>query len=145
LRQRRIRIDATRADYRRLLGWARRLAEREDQRRWAVENAEGLGRHLAQWLLAQGETVVEVPATGTARVRELSRGGRRKTDVLDAAAAASVAATQGDAKPVEADGVSSVLKMLDERRRDLTGQRTRSVNQLQALLPSCCPEAPAPI
>jgi transposase len=135
----RLRIDATRADYRRLLAWAGRLGEHGKQRRWAVENAEGLGRHLAQWLLARGETVVDVPATATARVRELSRGGRRKTDVLDAAAAASVAATQGDAKPVEADGVASVLKMLDERRRNLTGQRTRSVNQLHALLRELLP------
>ncbi|MEO5723381.1 MAG: hypothetical protein ABIQ39_02300 [Ilumatobacteraceae bacterium] len=31
-------------------------------------------------------------ATATARARELSRGSRRKTDVIDAAAAASVAA-----------------------------------------------------
>ena len=25
------------------------------ERRWAVENARGLGRHLAQWLVARGE------------------------------------------------------------------------------------------
>ncbi len=37
------------------------------------------------------------------RVRELSRGGRRKNDVIDAAAAASVAALQGDANPVLAE------------------------------------------
>jgi hypothetical protein len=60
-----------------------------------VENARGLGRHLAQWLLARGETVHDVPATSTARVRELSRGGRRKNDVIDAAAA-SVALPAGD-------------------------------------------------
>jgi len=41
--------------------------------------------------------VVDVPSTATARVRELSRGGRRKNDVIDAAAAASVAALQGEA------------------------------------------------
>lgn len=135
----RLRVDATTTDYRRLLAWARRLGERADERRWAVENAEGLGRHLSQWLLARGETVVDVSATATARVRELSRGGKRKTDVLDAAAAASVAAAQGDARPVAAEGVASVLKMLDERRRNLTQQRTRSVNQLHALLRELLP------
>src|SRR5664279_6442418 len=89
-------IEATLADYRRLLAWARQWPQRE----WAVENARGLGRHLAQWLLARGEVVRDVPATATTRVRELSRGGRRKNDVIDAAAAASVAALQGDATPV---------------------------------------------
>jgi transposase len=62
-----------------------------------VENAHGLGRHLAQWLVARAEQVEDVPCTATARFRELSRGGRRKNDVVDAAATASVAALAGDA------------------------------------------------
>jgi hypothetical protein len=55
---------------------------------------------LALWLLALGEVVLDIPTTATARVRELSRGGRRKNDRIDAAAAASVAALQGDARQV---------------------------------------------
>ena len=130
----RVRIEANLTDYRRLLSWAKRI----EQRQWAVENAEGLGRHLAQWLLARGETVLDVPTTATARVRELSRG-RRKTDTLDAAAAASVAALHGDARPVAAEGTATVLRMLDERRTNLTRQRTRTVNQLHALLRDLLP------
>lgn len=125
-----VRVDATLAEYRRLLAWGRRFAER----RWAVENARGLGRHLAQWLIARGEAVMDVPPTATARARELSRGGRRKNDVLDAAAAAGVAALRGDTAPVAAEDASTVLGMLDERRGNLTRQRTRTVNQLHALL-----------
>jgi transposase len=125
-----LRVEATLAEYGRLLRWAKRF----DERRWAVENAWGLGRHLTQWLIARGETVVDVAATATARVRELSRGGRRKTDVLDAAAAASVVALQGDTAPVAAEAASTVLRMLDERRVNLTQQRTRTVNQVHALL-----------
>jgi transposase len=83
-----LQIDATLAGYRQLLRWAARF----EDRRWAVENARGLGCHLAQWLIARDEQVEDVPATAAARVRELSRGGRRKNDVIDAAAAASVAA-----------------------------------------------------
>jgi transposase len=49
-----IAIEASLAGYRRLLAWAMRWPERT----WAVENARGLGRHLAQWLLARGETMV---------------------------------------------------------------------------------------
>jgi transposase len=37
--------------------------------RWAVEGANGVGRPLAQRLLAQGESVVDVPAKLAARVR----------------------------------------------------------------------------
>ncbi|WP_416045681.1 IS110 family transposase [Carbonactinospora thermoautotrophica] len=91
-----LRIESTLAGYRSLPRWAGRFP----QRRWAVENTRGLGRHLARWLVARGETGVDVPSTATARVRELSRDGRRKTDVIDAAAAARVAALHGDASPV---------------------------------------------
>ena len=46
-----------RTGLRRLERWARRFPER----RWAVENAGGLGRHLAVRLAASGESVVDVP------------------------------------------------------------------------------------
>src|SRR5215217_3336997 len=67
-------------------------ARQFDSRRWAVENAEGLGRHLSWWLLARGEEVVDVSSAATAWVRQLSRGGGRKNDQIDAAAAACAAA-----------------------------------------------------
>ncbi|CCW12314.1 IS110 family transposase [Rhodococcus aetherivorans] len=125
-----IRIDATRAGYKALTGWAKTWP----QRSWAVENAYGLGHHLAQWLLTLGEIVLDVPTTATARVRELSRGGRRKNDRIDAAAAACVAALQGDARPVDPEGPTEILGLLDERRSNLLGTRTRTANQLHALL-----------
>jgi len=127
-----IRIDATLREYRRMLTWASRWP----QRRWAIENAEGLGRHLASWLLARGEHVVDVPSTATARVRQLSRGGGRKNDRIDAAAAACVAALQGDARPLAPEGISDALAVLDERRVNLAQARVRAVNQLHALLRS---------
>jgi transposase len=130
-----LQIDASPAGYRRLLKWASGF----EQRRWAVENARGLGRHLAQWLVAREEVVDDVPSTATARVRELSRGGRRKNDVIDAAAAASVAALRGDANPVVADDLTTVLALLDERRNNMVTQRTRLINQLHALLRDLLP------
>ena len=130
-----LQVEASLAGYRRLLKWGGGFGER----RWAVENARGLGRHLAQWLLARGEVVVDVPSTATARVRELSRGGRRKNDVIDAAAAASVAALQGEANPVLAEDLSTVLALLDERRNNLSTQRTRLVNQLHAMFRDLVP------
>jgi transposase len=125
-----LRSEATLAGYQRLLAWARQWP----QRQWAIENAEGLGHHLAQWLLARGEVVLDVPSTATARVRELSRGGRRKNDRIDAAAAACVAAAQGDARPVVPEDHIDALGLLDERRMNLTQNRTRAVNQLHRLL-----------
>jgi transposase len=125
-----LRIDASLADYRRMLAWARQF----EHRRWAVENAEGLGRHLSSWLLARGEKVVDVPTTATARVRQLSRGGGRKNDQIDAAAAASVAALQGESRPLEPESVTDALALLDESRTNLAQSRVRLVNQLHALL-----------
>ena len=125
-----MRIDATLTEYRRMLTWARQWP----QRRWAIENAEGLGRHLTSWLLARGEQVVDVPTTATARVRQLSRGGGRKNDRIDAAAAACVAALQGDARPLQAEGPADAIAVLDERRVNLAQSRVRAVNQLHALL-----------
>ena len=130
-----LQVEASLAGYRRLWKWAGGFGER----RWAVENARGLGRHLAQWLVARGELVDDVASTATARVRELSRGGRRKNDVIDAAAAASVAALQGEANPVLAEDLTTVLGLLDERRTNLSTQRTRLVNQLHALLRELVP------
>lgn len=125
-----VRIQASLAEYRRMLRWARRF----EQRQWAIENAEGLGRHLASWLLARGEQVVDVPTTATARVRQLSRGGGRKNDQIDAAAAAGVAVLGGDARPLQVEGITDALALLDEARMNLTQSRVRLVNQLHALL-----------
>ena len=125
-----LRIEATLDEYRRMLTWARRWP----QRRWAVENAEGLGRHLASWLLARGEEVVDVASTATARVRQLSRGSGRKNDPIDAAAAASFAAAQGDYRTMVAEGSTDALAVLDEHRVNLAQARVRAVNQFHALL-----------
>ena len=67
--------------------WVRRFPER----RWAMENARGLGRHLAGRLVAAGESVVDVPPKLSARVRVLSSGNARKNDELDALATALAA------------------------------------------------------
>lgn len=125
-----IRIDADLGHYQRLMTWAQSWPTRK----WAIENAEGLGHHLALWLLAIGETVLDVRPTATARVRQLSRGGRRKTDRIDAAAAACVAALQGDARRIQPETITDTLGILDERRENLSNSRTRTVNQLHALL-----------
>ncbi|MGC5258281.1 IS110 family transposase [Gordonia sp. DT218] len=125
-----VRIRSSFDDYAQLITWSKAWPDRI----WAVENASGLGHHLTQWLVSRGEAVVDVPSTATARVRQLSRGGRRKNDRIDAAAAACVAFSQGDFRPVAPEGQTGVLRVLDERRVDLVKQNGRLVNQLHALL-----------
>jgi hypothetical protein len=124
-------IAASLLEYQRLITWAKARPHRN----WAIQNAQGLGHHLAQWLLARGEAVVDVSTTATARVRELSRGGGRKNDRIDAAAtAASVAALQGDERPVLPETTADSLALLDQCRMNLSQSRTRAMNQLHALL-----------
>ena len=73
--------------YRQMLAAGRR----SPQRVWAVEGSNGIGRHVAQRLVADGETVVDVPAKLSARARVFSTGHGRKTDATDAHAIAVVA------------------------------------------------------
>jgi len=134
-----LRIDASFAGYRELMRWSKQFPER----RWAVENARGLGRHFAQWLVARGEFVLDIPSSATARVRELSRGSRRKTDVIDAAAATSVAALHGDATVVTAEDHTTVFALLEERRTNVAAQRVRIANQLHAVLRDLAPGSAA--
>jgi hypothetical protein len=75
-----LRIPANRRQIDRLLAWAAQWS----QRVWAVENTNGLGRLLAGQLVRHGETVVDVPATLSARTRRLSGHSGRKTDEHDA-------------------------------------------------------------
>ena len=129
------RTPASRTGYLKLLRWGRGFPDRT----WAVEGAHGLGRHLAQFLVANGERVVDVPSFLSARVRELSRGGRRKTDAIDALAAARAARDADHLHPVQAEDIGTVIAMLSERRDSLIGQRTRTANQLHALLAELTP------
>jgi hypothetical protein len=59
-----LRLPATSQAATQLLAWAAAWPER----RWAVEGANGLGRPIAQRLVAVGEPVVDVPAKLAARL-----------------------------------------------------------------------------
>jgi transposase len=120
-------------EQRELLRWAHRWP----QRRWAIEGAHGLGHQLAQWLVAEGEAVVDVPASLVRRVRLLAVGD--KTDLLDARATAEAALRAEALHPVLAEDERMVLRLLSDRRDDLTEERTRTVNRLHRLLRELVP------
>ena len=104
------------AGYRLMLKYVR---DRWPHRRWAVEGAQGVGRPLAQRLLAQGETVVDVPAKLAARVRVFDTGNARKTDAVDAHAVAMVALRTRRLRELTHDEELVALRLLTDRRDEL--------------------------
>lgn len=130
-----LRVPATRAGYRELRRWAARWP----QRRWAVENAAGLGRTLTQWLLQDGEPVVDVPAKLSARVRLLSTGHGRKTDPADAVSTALAACGPTPLHCATLEAQATTLRLLSDRRDDLVARRTQVLNRLHSLLTLLAP------
>ena len=101
---------------------------------WAVEGCNGVGRHIAHRLLAEGQEVVDVPPKLSARVRMFATGQGRKTDATDAHSVALVGTRMSGLRPVVADEQLEVLRLLADRRRGLGEEHTRKVSQLHALL-----------
>jgi transposase len=104
------------------------------QRLWAVEGCQGVGRHLAQRLVGDGETVVDVPAKLSARAWVFSTGQGRKTDATDAHSVAVVALRTRSLRQVRPDDRTVALRLLADRRDELGAARTLTINRLHRLL-----------
>ena len=102
----------------------------------------GPGRLLAQRLVAAGEAVVDVPPKLAARVRLFSVGQARKTDLDDATSVARAALRSRSLQPVAPEGTPEVLRLLTDRRNDLTEERTRTVNRGTNRCRTWCPAEP---
>lgn len=87
------------AGYRAMLAYAKRFP----QRTWAIEGCQGIGRHIASRLLADGEQVVDVPPKLLARARVFATGQGRKTDATDAHSVALVGTRMSGLRPVVDD------------------------------------------
>jgi transposase len=124
----RLRADREQRDC--LLGWANEFVPRV----WAIEGATGTGALLAQQLVAAGETVLDVPAALSARVRLLDSGRKDKTDSHDARAAAIVALRHPNLRLVTRDDHVQVLRLLARRHHQVIAGRTRAICRLHALL-----------
>ena len=109
------------------------------ERVWAVEGSNGAGRPLAQRLLADGEHVVDVPAKLSARVRALDTGHNRKTDPHDAHAVAVVAVRTKNLRVLAHDPQLEALRLLVDRRAELTRSRIQCVNRVHRLLSELVP------
>ena len=129
------RFDTDKAGYAAM----RKTVSRWSERVWAVEGSNGAGRLLAQRLVADGEQVVDVPAKLSARARLLDTGHNRKTDAHDAHAVAVVAVRTKGLRVLAYDVELEALRMLADRREELTRARVQTVNRLQRLLSELTP------
>ena len=125
-----LQVRADRHQLERLLTWAAPLGERT----WAIESAAGLGYLLAQQLVDAGETVVDVPATLSARVRVLGSGRASKNDPNDALSTAIAALRHPRLRVVGREDHAAVLRILADRHHDLGALRTQAVCRLHAVL-----------
>lgn len=116
--------------YRQMLAEARRFPHR----RWAVEGCNGAGKHVAQRLVADGETVFDVPAKLAARVRVFDTGNGRKSDPADAHSVAVVALRTPNLVAVRVDDDLVALRLLVDRRDELARARTQTICRLHRLL-----------
>jgi transposase len=115
------------------------LAKRWKTRVWAIEGAGGVGVQLAQRLVADGETVVDVPPKLSTRARIFDRGHGRKNDPVDARTVAVVALRTKGLREVVLDDELIALRLMSERRADLVRTRTATVNHLHQLLMELIP------
>jgi transposase len=125
-----IRVRACPAQAEELVGWAQAWPERT----WAVEGAPGLGRLLAQQLVAAGERVLDVQPKLAARVRLLQTEKTGKSDPNDALSVAVAALRSTTCRPVIADDHATVLKVWAQRHRDLSRARNQIACRLHAVL-----------
>ena len=125
-----LRVRACPAQAEQLVAWAQAWPERT----WAVEGAPGLGRLLAQQLVAAGERVCDVQPKLAARVRLLQTGRTGKSDPNDALSVAVAALRSATRREVIADDHATVLKVWANRHRDLSRARNQIACRLHAVL-----------
>ena len=125
-----LRVRASAGQAEKLVAWAADWPERT----WAVEGAAGLGRLLAQQLVAAGERVLDVQPKLASRVRLLQAGDTNKNDPNDALSVAVAALRSKTARPVMAEDYPAVLKVWSKRHRDLARLRNQVACRLHAVL-----------
>jgi transposase len=125
-----IRVPVNRDGYRQPRRFARRLLDAS----WAIEGAAGLGAPLTARLAADGVQAVSVPAKLARRVRLLSTGHGRKTDVADALSVGIAALTATRLNTAVIDEAVAALRAVTEHRDDLVRTRTQTLNRLHVLL-----------
>jgi transposase len=120
-------VDSTNTGHSKALNWVRLHFGAEVV--WGIEDVRQFSGRLERDLLAAGQRVVRVPPNLTARSRTVSRSPG-KSDPIDALAVARAVLREPDLPVACHDEVSREFKLLVDRREDLVGQRTSTVNRL---------------
>jgi transposase len=103
----------------------RAFGRRWRARTWAIEGCNGVGKHLAQRLVAAHERVVDVSTRRAALVRVYAGGNGRKNDDTDAHSVAMVAVHTPDLPVVGVDSRHAAMRLLSHRRSELVAGRTQ--------------------
>ena len=130
-----VKVRATRRQVEQLLSWAQPF----EKRTWAIESVGGLGYLLAQQLVAQGEEVLDVPATLASRIRVLATKRSNKNDPNDAHSIAIAAMRSPTLRSVEPANHVEVLRLLAKRNTDIGYHRTGVICRLHALFAELAP------
>jgi transposase len=120
---------ATAAGYAELLQWAQRLAAGRELV-FGIEGAGSWGAGLCEYLLHAGHVVLEVERP---RRRDRRAG---KSDRIDAIAAAKRVLADESVSTPRGRGILTAIRALLIARRSAVAERTRVLNQLQALTPT---------
>src|SRR5215472_9832028 len=106
---------------------------------WAADMAGGGAALLIGLLAAAGQRLLYLPGHALAHAAGGYRG-EGKTDARDAAIIADQARMRRDLQPLRpGDEVTAELKILTERRKDLSCDRTRAINRIRGLLTGIFP------
>jgi len=120
-------VVATSSGHHQVLVWARERFGAQVV--WAIEDCRHLSARLERDLLTAGQKVVRVPSKLMAQTRASART-RGKSDPIDALAVARAFLREPDLPLASHDDISRELKLLIDRREDLVGQRTSTINRL---------------
>jgi transposase len=121
-------VPATAAGYRRLLNWAEEQANAP--RAWAIEGTASYGAGLSSFLQDRSEWVIEID-----RPTRAPRGKvGAKSDAIDALRAAREALSREAFATPRQRGLREAMRALQTTREGITKARTKSLNQLHALV-----------
>ncbi|WP_030056050.1 MULTISPECIES: IS110 family transposase [Streptomyces] len=106
---------------------------------WAVDVADGMAALLINVLLNHGQQLVYIPGLAVNRASAGYRG-MGKTDAKDAVVIADQARMRRDLAAIRPDDEHAVeLRILTDRRSDLSADRTRRINRLRGQLTGIFP------
>lgn len=116
------------------------LAHNDENLVFGLEDTQGLGRSLAQWLVKQDYTVKEVNPAITKRERK-HNPNPDKSDNVDAEAIARALISEWDNLPVvERDEIFEAIRQLNNQRLNLVKQKIEIKNRLHKLIHQQYPE-----